>query len=105
MELAQVLGYIATALFTVCYIPQLIKTYKTGTVEGLSFLLLFISFIANIVALWYATLIEQPPLQIKYVFAMIFLAACIGLYLHTYRKSTLKLSAPSENSEIINKHL
>ena len=87
MEFAQVLGYIATFLFTICYIPQLIKTYKTGTVEGLSFLLLFISFIANIVALWYATLIAQRPLQIKYVLAMVFLAACIGLYMRTYRKN------------------
>jgi len=64
MSAADILGWTATMLFTVCYIPQIIKTYKTKTVEGLSFRLLFISVIANIVALWYAILIKQPPLQI-----------------------------------------
>ena len=57
-----VLGWLATFLFTVCFIPQIIKTLKTKTVEGLSFWLLFIQFVANIIALWYASLIAQPPL-------------------------------------------
>jgi len=84
--MAQVLGWIATILFTICYIPQMIKTYKTKTIDGLSFRLLLISFVANIVALWYATLIKQAPLQIKYILAMIFLAGCIYLYLKVYFK-------------------
>ena len=33
MELSQILGWIATFLFTICYIPQIIKTYKTKTKE------------------------------------------------------------------------
>ncbi|MBI5050676.1 MAG: PQ-loop repeat-containing protein [Nitrospirae bacterium] len=84
--MAQVLGWIATILFTICYIPQMIKTYKTKTIDGLSFRLLLISFVANIVALWYATLIKQAPLQIKYILAMIFLTGCIYLYLKVYFK-------------------
>lgn len=84
MQLAEILGWTATTLFTICYIPQIIKTAKTKTVDGLSFRLLFISFIANIVALFYATLIEQPPLQIKYCLALIFLAICLYLYLKVY---------------------
>jgi uncharacterized protein with PQ loop repeat len=84
MSLASILGWIATALFTVCYIPQIIKTYRTQTVDGLSFRLLFLSFVANIVALCYATLIGQPPLQIKYVLAMVFLAVCLYLYLRIH---------------------
>ena len=82
MQLEDILGWVATTLFTVCYIPQIIKTYKTKTVDGLSFRLLFISFIANIVALNYAILIKQPPLQIKYALALIFLGICIYLYLN-----------------------
>ncbi|MBI2022991.1 PQ-loop repeat-containing protein [Candidatus Giovannonibacteria bacterium] len=81
MELSSLLGWIATILFTICYIPQIIKTMKTKTVEGLSFLLLFIQFIANIIALWYASLIQQPPLVIKYIFGLFFLAICLVLYL------------------------
>ena len=84
VELASILGWIATFLFTVCYIPQIVKTYRTSTVEGVSFRLFAISFIANIVALCYATLIEQPPLQIKYILALIFLGACIGMYLKIF---------------------
>ncbi len=82
---AATLGWIATILFTICYIPQIIKTQKTKTVEGLSFSLLFIQFVANIIALWYATLIKQPPLQFKYTMALIFLAICIGVYIRVLR--------------------
>ena len=84
MDLANVLGWTATVLFTVCYIPQIIKTYRTKVIDGLSFRLLLISFIANIIALWYATLIKQPPLQLKYALAMVFLSACIYLYLKVH---------------------
>ncbi|MBI4354542.1 MAG: PQ-loop repeat-containing protein [Candidatus Omnitrophica bacterium] len=80
----QVLGWTATTLFTICYIPQMMKTYRTKTVDGLSFRLLLISFIANIVALCYATLIKQPPLQIKYTLALVLLGGCIYLYLKVY---------------------
>ncbi len=89
MQISDILGWIATGLFTVCYIPQIIKTYKTKTIDGLSFRLLFISFLANIVALWYATLIKQPPLQIKYILAMVFLLICIFLYLKVYLKKKI----------------
>ena len=90
VELAGILGWVATFLFTVCYIPQIIKTYKTKTVDGVSFRLFGISFIANIIALWYATLITQPPLQIKYILALIFLAICIAMYLKVFLKQRKK---------------
>ena len=60
------------------------KTIKTKTVDGLSFSLLFISFIANIIAFWYAWLIEQPPLLFKYSLALVCLTVCITLYLQVY---------------------
>jgi uncharacterized protein with PQ loop repeat len=85
MELAPFLGWLATFLFTVCFIPQIIKTLKTKTVEGLSFWLFFIQFVANIIALWYATLIKQPPLQIKYILAIIFVGLCIAVYIRVAR--------------------
>ncbi len=87
MELSTILGWTATTLFTICYIPQIIKTHKTGTIEGLSFLLLAISFVANIVALCYATLINQRPLQVKYTLALIFLTATLSIYLRVYMKT------------------
>jgi len=85
MELSSVLGWTATILFSICYIPQILKTYQTKTVEGLSFLLLFISLIANIIALVYAFLIHQTPLEAKYILALLFLIATIALYIKTWR--------------------
>lgn len=101
MDLATTLGWIATILFTICYIPQIIKTHKTKTVEGLSFLLLFISFIANIVALWYSILIKQSPLQTKYVLALIFLGITIAIYLRVWRtqKQSLLSNQINKRSE------
>lgn len=86
MGFADFLGWTATVLFTVCYIPQMMKTYKTKKIDGLSFRLLLISLIANVIALWYATLIKQPPLQIKYIFAMFFIGGCIYLYMSVFLK-------------------
>ncbi len=85
MEFSQILGYTATFLFTICYIPQIIKTYQAKSVEGLSFWLLFLQFIGNIIALWYATLIAQAPLQLKYVLALVFLTVCLLLYISVRR--------------------
>lgn len=84
MSVEQVFGWAATFLFTVCFIPQIITTWKTKTVKGLSFLFLFITFVANVVALVYAILIEQLPLQIKYILAIAFLTLCIALYIHVW---------------------
>lgn len=91
MNLPDILGWTATFLFTICYIPQIIKTSKGKTVEGLSILLLVISFIANIIALWYALLINQSPLQIKYFLGLVFLFICIWLYIRTIKRNKSQL--------------
>ena len=90
MQLSEILGWIATILFTVCFIPQMMKTYRTKSIEGLSFRLLFLSFVGNIIAFWYATLIKQPPLQVKYVLALLFLSGCLYFYLRVYFKERAK---------------
>lgn len=90
MTLAAILGWVATFLFTICYIPQIVKTLRTKTVEGVSLMLFVIQFIANMVALTYATLIQQAPLQFKYVLALVFLAICIGAYIQVLRHSRSK---------------
>jgi len=87
LQLTNILGWTATALFIVCFIPQILKTLKTNTIDGLSFRLLFISFIANIIAFAYATRIKQPPLQIKYVLSLLFLSVCLYLYLKVFFKN------------------
>lgn len=78
--LAQTLGWVATFLFSIALIPQIIKTVRTRTVDGVSSPLFIINFIANIVALVYALLIDQGPLVFKYIVAL----ALTGLYLIIY---------------------
>lgn len=77
---SQILGWIATSLFTIGYIPQFITMYRQRSVSGLSFWLLFINLVANIVALTYASMIGQLPLQIKYVAAITMLVPILILY-------------------------
>jgi len=70
MDLAQTLGWIATILFSVMLFPQIIKTIKSKSTKGVSLLLFVTYLVANIIALVYAFLISQPPLQVKYSIAI-----------------------------------
>jgi uncharacterized protein with PQ loop repeat len=80
MELAQILGWIATILFSVMYIPQMYKTIESGSVKDVSVWMFLVSLLANIIAFCYATLIHQSPLQIKYVIAMIAILIYLIIY-------------------------
>lgn len=69
--LTEILGWLATVLFTVMLIPQITKTIKEKHVKGVSVWQYVVYFIANIIALLYALLIFQPPLIIKYFVAIL----------------------------------
>lgn len=60
----QIFGWIATVLFTSIYFPVIGKYYKRMLVVGL---------IGNIIALCYALMIDQQPLQVKYAIAIMFI--------------------------------
>lgn len=76
--MSEILGWIATVLFIVSYIPQIIKLKKTG--KYISIWLLVLSLLGNIVALVYSILISQPPLTIKYIFLITVLAISLFYY-------------------------
>ena len=80
VEIAQVLGWIATILFSIMIIPQMVKTIKTKNTEGVSLLLFVIYLIANFIALAYAFLIGQTPLIIKYEIGIMTTIFYITLY-------------------------
>lgn len=84
--LAQILGWLATFLFSVALIPQILKTWKTRTVEGVSSPLFIINFIANVIALVYALLIAQGPLIFKYIVALILTGVYLLIYAATPKK-------------------
>ncbi len=80
MNTILLLGWGATILFTICYIPQIIKMEKTKKVEDISFLFFFIQFIANMIALVYAIMINQTPLVVKYGAALVMLLVVLYYY-------------------------
>lgn len=82
MELSQILGYVATTMFSLMYLPQIFQTVKSKSVKDVSLPMFIVGFIANIDALVYATMIHQKPLQIKYTIALI----VIGIYLVIYTR-------------------
>ena len=86
MDLSQILGWIATFLFSIMIIPQMMKTIRTKDTSGVSLLLFIIYFVANIIALTYAFLINQTPLIIKYVIALITTTIYLGLYWVYYNR-------------------
>ena len=86
MEIAQILGWVATFLFSIMIIPQIIKTIKLKDTSGVSLLLFVIYLIANIIALIYAFMISQMPLIIKYVIAIITTVFYIALYYVYYSR-------------------
>jgi uncharacterized protein with PQ loop repeat len=80
--IAEILGWIATVLFSIMLIPQIMKTIEVKHVDGVSFSLFVLALVANIIALIYAYLICQPPLIIKYTIG----AVISLLYLFIYFK-------------------
>jgi MtN3 and saliva related transmembrane protein len=87
MDLTQLLGWIATFLFTIMLIPQIFKTIKSRNVKGVSLLLFVTYLVANIIALIYAYLISQEPLIIKYYFGIITAEIYIIIFIWFYKKN------------------
>ena len=87
MDLAQIIGWIATFLFSIMIIPQMIKTIKLKDTSGVSLLLFIIFLIANVIALIYAFMIAQPPLVIKYVIAILTTVIYICIFFYFKNKT------------------
>ena len=66
-------------------IPQILKTIKMKDTSGVSLSLFIIYLVANIIAFFYAYLIEEDPLLIKYSIATITAVIYISIYMY-YRK-------------------
>ena len=80
MQLSQILGYLATFLFSIIMVPQVIKTVQRKSVKDISLSMLILSLVANAVALWYAVLINQFPLIVKYILALVVMTGYVVLY-------------------------
>ncbi len=90
MEFTQLFGWIATVLFSIMLIPQIIKTLKLKDTRGVSLLLFVTYFIANVIALIYAYMIDQPPLIFKYLIGIITAEIYLIIFIKYYKKGTSK---------------
>ena len=88
MILSDILGWTATVMFSLMYIPQIIKTMKTQSIKDISLPMFLVGFSANIVALIYSILIHQPPLEIKYAVALVVLAIYIFIWWKIFSKES-----------------
>ncbi len=86
-ELAQILGWVATFLFSIMIVPQMIKTIREKNIGDVSLLLFIIYLGVNIFALIYAFLIVQPPLIFKYTVAIETTLAYLAIFLYYKKKS------------------
>lgn len=78
--LIEITGWLNMLLFSIVTWPQIYKTLKTKTTAGVSIPVYYILVIANIDALIYALLINQPPLMVKYIFGLF--TALIYIYVY-----------------------
>ena len=101
METSQILGYIATAMFSLMYIPQMYKTIKTKSIDDVSLVMFIVGFVANIDALVYATMIGQRPLQIKYTIALVAIGAYLVIYYNIKRKRDARRKAETPETGVI----
>ncbi len=79
-NLSQILGWTATILFSLMLVPQILKTIKTRSTDGVSLFLFIICLVANVIALIYALLIYQEPLIFKYTLAIMITLFYIAIY-------------------------
>ena len=86
VEIAQILGWVATFLFSIMIVPQMMKTIREKNVDGVSLFLFVIYFIANVFALAYAFLIIEPPLIFKYIVALGTTLVYLGLFTYYHNK-------------------
>lgn len=93
------LGWIATTLFSLAIVAQISKTLRLKRTDGVSALLFVTNLIANIVALAYATLIGQPPLQTKYIIGIVVSIAYLCVYVRYRRAEPVPEIAASPSPE------
>lgn len=64
MTLATAIGYLAGGLTTVAFLPQVLKAWRSRSVEDLSLAMLIVFAVG--VGLWvvYGALLDEPPIMI-----------------------------------------
>lgn len=93
MDTAEIIGYIATFLITICYIPQVVHTYKTKDVSGIS--LGMYCALSLGVGLWliYSLMLSLTPLIICNGLSLLMIIAILAMKLMYTKRSIPELLA------------
>jgi uncharacterized protein with PQ loop repeat len=83
--MTELFGWVGTILFTICYIPQIYKTYLTKQVHDVSLVMWLIQWVAYTSCLVYAVTIHAAPLIVGYSIGWLMTAWWLELY-RQYRK-------------------
>lgn len=85
----ELFGWLGTVLFTLCYIPQIYRTYLTKEVKDVSLVMWLIQWAAYTSCLVYAVCIKAQPMIIGYCLGWTMTAWFLELY-RQYSRSTVK---------------
>lgn len=78
----EIVGWIVTVLFGVCYWPQIYRSYKLKSVGDISVLAWSIQTVAYAIGISYGIWLKQAPLIFGYVHGLL----CSALFLVLYFK-------------------
>ena len=79
MDAVTGLGYLAGALTTIAFIPQLTKTWKTKSAEDISFGMLLTFSVGVLLWLIYGLLIDSPPVILANVVTLVLASTILAL--------------------------
>jgi len=79
MSLISLIGFVAGALNTFCYLPQVIKAWRTKETKDLSLLMYINLTVGTILWFAYGTALHQPPIWIANGIALILTVSILYL--------------------------
>lgn len=79
-DMSEIFGWIGTVLFTICYIPQIAKTYRTKDVKDVSLNMWLIQWVAYASCWIYAYSIKAYPMLTGYSLGWLMTAWWLELY-------------------------
>lgn len=70
--IADILGYSASVLGTIVFLPQVIQIWKTKSAKDVSLLSFLMILFGNVLWITYGALISSPPVYVVNIFIAIF---------------------------------
>ena len=83
-----IFGIISAALFTFCFIPQIIAIIKTKETAGISLWLWKILIVAHILGLFYVISLKSAILITSYSIGLVFSIVTLALVIYYRKKAT-----------------